>query len=42
MVMDLDARLSWSYVMNKLRFEAVGAYGDPRAAAVSKALYAAL
>lgn len=34
MVVDLDARLSWSYVMNKM--------GDPRSMAISQALYAAL
>ena len=36
LVMDLDARLSWAYAMNKL-------YSDiPRDMAISQALYAAL
>ncbi len=38
MVVDLDARLSWSYVMNKM----VMVPGDMRAAGVSQALYASL
>jgi len=37
-VMDLDARLSWAYVMNKMSFEAP----DPRSLGISQALYASL
>lgn len=38
-VVDLDARVSWAYVMNKMR---VGLTGDPRSAGLGTALYAAL
>jgi CubicO group peptidase (beta-lactamase class C family) len=37
MLMDLDAKLSWSYVMNKMKNPP-----DPRSAGISQALYAAL
>jgi len=39
MVMDLDARLSWSYVMNKMGNIPIG---DPRSQAIAKTLYTAL
>lgn len=38
-VVDLDARLSWAYVMNKMR---IGLTGDTRSARLAAALYAAL
>jgi len=38
-IADLDARLSWAYVMNKM---SPGTTGDSRAAALVAALYAAL
>jgi len=37
-VVDLDARLSWAYVMNKMR---AGLTGDTRSAGLATALYAA-
>jgi CubicO group peptidase (beta-lactamase class C family) len=39
MVMDLDARLSWGYVMNKMGNTTMG---DPRSAGIAQALYAVL
>ena len=39
MVMDLDAKLSWGYVMNKMGNTAIG---DPRSVGIAQALYAAL
>jgi CubicO group peptidase (beta-lactamase class C family) len=39
MMMDLDARLSWGYVMNKMGNTTMG---DPRSVGISQALYAAL
>lgn len=38
MVMDLDARLSWAYVMNKMSAE----MPDPRGGGIAQALYASL
>jgi len=38
-VVDLDVRLSWAYVMNKMR---VGLTGNPRSAGLGAALYTAL
>ena len=39
MVMDLDARLSWAYVMNKMSADVLG---DPRGEGIAQALYASL